>query len=107
MKLVSTNSSKNVLQLPLFELTKEGKEVARNGEIIPYLGNHCHAALAEHKKAMEKNIKIIQRKIKKLTPKKNAKNTKNAIPSDCAVLKLEEKKEYLGEMETCLQMCHL
>ncbi len=106
-KLMSTTSGKNVLQLPLFELTEEGKEVARKGEIIPYSGNHRRAALAEHKKATKKNIKVIQREIKKLAPKKNAKNTKNAIPSDRAALELEEKKEYLAEMETRLEMCHL
>ncbi len=106
-KLVPTTSGKDVLHLPLFELTDKGVEAARKGLIIPYSGNHRRAALFEHKKATEKSIKLIEREIKKLAPKKNARNTKNAIPTDRAALELKEKTEYLEEMKTWLDMCHL
>ncbi len=34
-------------------------------------------------------------------------NTKNTIPTDRMALKLKEKTEYLEEMKTQLDMCHL
>ncbi len=69
-KLVPTTSGKDVLHLPIFELTDEGIKAARKGLIIPYSGNHRHAALFEHKKATEKSIKLIEQEIKKLAPKR-------------------------------------
>lgn len=43
--------------------------------------------------------------MKKLAPKKNAKNTKNAIPSERAEKEVTEGKEYLAELQVRLEMC--
>ncbi len=85
--LAASSVGKTVLELPAWALTPEGEEAMREGEIIPYSGNHRKHVLKPHYTSAEKRLKRGENELKKLTPKDMEKASVEEIKA------YEDKKE--------------
>ncbi len=85
--LAASSVGKTVLELPAWALMPEGEAAMREGEIIPYSGNHRKHALKPHYASAEKRLKRGENELKKLTPKDMEKASAEEIKA------YEDKKE--------------
>lgn len=100
-KPARTCSGKNVLGLPRFVLTEEGKEAARKGLINPLSGNHRQAALRDASERTAKKIEAIKGEIKRQTPKSGEAVSKATAHS------LREKNGLIEELEERMSIMEL
>lgn len=68
-KLTKKLWGKSVLELALWKLTPEGVQAVKEGEAIPFSGNHRRDALINYQRTLERRVRNVEAELKHVVPK--------------------------------------